>query len=173
MQIFVYRWTDLITNKMYIGVHKGSTNDGYVCSSKVMLPIYRERPVTFKREILFECENYDEALDIERDILTSVDAARNPLYYNMYNGRGSAFNSTKPKSPSHKENIAKAHLGKKRSDTHRHNLKIAQRKRFANPSEREKSSLSKLGNKNCVGRVLSEETKLKISNSQKRRLAGT
>ena len=33
-EAFVYCWTDHKTNKLYVGVHKGSINDGYICSSK-------------------------------------------------------------------------------------------------------------------------------------------
>lgn len=54
MTSFVYRWTDTLTGMMYIGVHKGLPDDGYICSSKVMLPIYHERPDTFIREIMSE-----------------------------------------------------------------------------------------------------------------------
>lgn len=34
---FVYCWTDHKRSKLYIGYHKGSPDDGYVCSSKRML----------------------------------------------------------------------------------------------------------------------------------------
>jgi hypothetical protein len=37
MEAFVYCWTDKITNKLYVGSHKGSPDDGYVCSGKYML----------------------------------------------------------------------------------------------------------------------------------------
>lgn len=31
MEAFVYVWTDKITNKLYVGVHKGTLDDGYIC----------------------------------------------------------------------------------------------------------------------------------------------
>lgn len=81
---------DTCTGKMYIGAHKGSTDDGYICSSKVMLPIYKDRPSTFIREILQVCETYEEAREVEIRMLTEVNAAENPIYYNRSNGDGGA-----------------------------------------------------------------------------------
>lgn len=111
MRIFVYRWTDLITGKMYIGVHKGELNDGYVCSSKIMLPIYKERPNTFVREILLEGENEASIRAAEIDFLLEVDAARNPLYYNRHNGTNKWYHCG-PLSENHKNKISRANKGK-------------------------------------------------------------
>lgn len=52
MEAFVYVWTDKITNKLYVGVHKGTLDDGYICSSKHMLKEYTQRPETFSRQII-------------------------------------------------------------------------------------------------------------------------
>lgn len=40
MNAFVYCWTDYGNKKLYVGVHKGTQDDKYVCSSKVMLQEY-------------------------------------------------------------------------------------------------------------------------------------
>jgi len=34
MEAFVYIWTNIKNNKKYIGYHKGTVDDGYICSSK-------------------------------------------------------------------------------------------------------------------------------------------
>jgi hypothetical protein len=49
---FVYCWSDYKTAKVYIGVHKGMIDDGYICSSKPMMAQYRERPTDFTRQII-------------------------------------------------------------------------------------------------------------------------
>jgi hypothetical protein len=49
---FVYCWSDRETAKVYVGVHKGMTDDGYICSSKPMMAQYRERPTDFTRQII-------------------------------------------------------------------------------------------------------------------------
>lgn len=52
MEAFVYSWSDHKTAKIYVGVHKGSQTDGYICSSKPMMAEYRERPTDFTRQII-------------------------------------------------------------------------------------------------------------------------
>jgi hypothetical protein len=37
---FVYCWSDQKTAKVYVGMHKGTVNDGYICSSKHMLKAF-------------------------------------------------------------------------------------------------------------------------------------
>ena len=71
MNSFVYKWTDTLTGKMYIGVHKGTTDDGYVCSSKYMMEEYVNRPDDFVREVL-ETGTYEECQLKETVILKSV-----------------------------------------------------------------------------------------------------
>jgi hypothetical protein len=88
MIAFVYKWTDNKTGKLYIGVHKGSTDDGYICSSKHMLREYKDRPDDFQREILEWFDNYGDARAYETDLLVEADAANNPSYYNRTNGQG-------------------------------------------------------------------------------------
>lgn len=84
---FVYIWHDTVAGMKYVGKHKGPEDDGYVCSSKVMLPIYRSRPETFYREILFR-GNAAECLKEERKLLKAANAKDNPNYYNRSNGGG-------------------------------------------------------------------------------------
>ncbi len=85
MDSFIYKWTDTLTNKIYIGVHKGTPDDGYVCSSKYMLEEYNKRPTDFVREIL-ETNTYLECQKKETFLLKEVNAAKNPMYYNQSNG---------------------------------------------------------------------------------------
>ncbi|NDG32596.1 hypothetical protein EB118_21300, partial [bacterium] len=49
---FVYCWTNIENNMIYVGVHKGTPDDGYVCSSKVLLKEYSHSPQKFTRNIL-------------------------------------------------------------------------------------------------------------------------
>jgi hypothetical protein len=64
---FVYCWSDNKTAKVYVGIHCGAIDDGYVCSSKDMLHQYKQRPDDFSRQILFTgdyniCASYEVAL---------------------------------------------------------------------------------------------------------------
>lgn len=84
---FVYQWTNLTTNRKYIGYHKGSEDDGYVSSSKYFNEDYNTNPSNFKREILAWGSTQD-MIALETKLLKEVDAARNPDYYNRFNGDG-------------------------------------------------------------------------------------
>lgn len=49
---FVYIWTNKKTKMKYVGCHKGSSDDGYLCSSKEMLKVLCKNPEHFKRKII-------------------------------------------------------------------------------------------------------------------------
>lgn len=49
---FVYIWRDKRRQMYYIGCHWGTTEDGYICSSRRMRKAYRRRPKDFRRKIL-------------------------------------------------------------------------------------------------------------------------
>src|SRR6185312_5620236 len=79
-EAFTYCWTDHLKNMLYVGCHKGSEDDGYVCSSKWMLEEYTKRPDDFTRQIITE-GTYDDCLMLEATILKTADAKNNSDYY--------------------------------------------------------------------------------------------
>jgi hypothetical protein len=84
---FLYCWTDHFTQKLYIGSHKGTIDDGYVCSSKYMLEEYRKRPQDFSRQIIAQgC--FEDIRKLETTILQSVNARLNEEFYNRSNADG-------------------------------------------------------------------------------------
>ena len=83
MEAFVYCWTDHLTNKLYVGSHKGSTEDGYICSSKYMMEEYNKRPGDFTRQIVAE-GTFDDIRVLEEKILKSADVKNDDHYYNMH-----------------------------------------------------------------------------------------
>ena len=89
---FVYCWTDLGMNKLYVGVHKGTPDDGYVCSSKPMMEEYTKRPNDFSRQII-SFGTYPEMYVLESAILKAAGADKDPGYYNLHinNGKFSMF----------------------------------------------------------------------------------
>ena len=93
MEAFAYCWTDKLTNKLYVGSHRGLIDDGYVCSSKYMMEEYRKRPQDFSRQIIAE-GSYADIRSFEAAILKSVNAALNEQFYNKHNG-DSKFMTTK------------------------------------------------------------------------------
>lgn len=82
MEAFVYCWTDIGTNKLYIGVHKGTPDDGYVCSSKPMMEEYTNRPNDFSRQNVTS-GSFKEMYVLETAILKAAGADKDPGYYNQ------------------------------------------------------------------------------------------
>lgn len=70
--IFVYKTTNLINGKFYIGVHAtNKLDDGYLGSGKVLnQAIQKYGRDKFKREILFEFDNIEDAYNKESEIVT-------------------------------------------------------------------------------------------------------
>lgn len=88
---FVYLWIDFKARKFYIGSHKGTDDDGYVCSSKVMLEQYHQRPTDFVRMILMRGDDTN-VRKWEEEILDILDVKNRPDFYNMMNGNGDFIN---------------------------------------------------------------------------------
>ena len=109
MNSFVYIWTNLTTNKKYIGVHKGSPNDGYICSSKIMLEDYQENPSNFEREIV-AYGSFEDMYNLETKMLHEIDAAENSNYYNQSNNNGLFY--IKKHSAKSKEKMSKKAKGR-------------------------------------------------------------
>lgn len=87
---FLYKWFDKGRQMHYIGVHKGTANDGYICSSKIMLEEIAKRPEDFNRTII-SYGSFEDMIQEETKILKCVDAAKNKNYYNQHNGDGNFF----------------------------------------------------------------------------------
>ena len=107
---FTYCWTDHKNEMLYVGIHKGSPDDGYICSSKHMLKEYKERPQDFTRQILAR-GTYTEMCNFETAILKSVDAAKNESFYNRAVNNGKRQN-LKPHSEYTKHLMSKIKTGK-------------------------------------------------------------
>jgi hypothetical protein len=86
-EAFVYRWRELDTNKWYIGYHGGTPDDGYICSSLIVRPLIQANPDNWIRKILRSGSKQDMVL-LEKQLLTRLNASKNPMSYNRSNGQG-------------------------------------------------------------------------------------
>lgn len=123
MEAFVYCWTDTKTNRLYVGVHKGLEDDGYICSSKIFLNEYKKRPSDFSRKILAK-GTYKDMYSLESSILKAEYVIDNNHYYNIAMNNGYFKNKGFPLSEEHRKNISKGvkgenhpMYGKKHSDS--------------------------------------------------------
>lgn len=85
---FIYIWFNRVKKKFYIGKHYGSVNDGYICSSKMMLIDYNRNPEHFKRRILEFVDDIDgfQMLKAELKWLNLIpDEQLGKKYYNLKN----------------------------------------------------------------------------------------
>lgn len=76
----VYRLLDVSNNKSYCGAHKikfNIENDGYICSSKLVLALYYKNPKNFKRYILARFSTAREADRFEKKSIRKYDSFRN------------------------------------------------------------------------------------------------
>lgn len=83
---FIYKTTNLIDNKFYIGVHKtDKIEDGYLGSGRYLKNAIKSHgKENFKREIFEFCDSYDEALLAEeKHVKLHIE---NPLCYNLVAG---------------------------------------------------------------------------------------
>jgi len=183
---FVYCWTDSKTNMLYVGVHKGSPDDSYVCSSKKMNEEYAKRPSDFSRQIIAE-GIYEDMRKLETKILDSVNAKEDSKFYNLHNGNGNFY--LKFHTDEAKKKISKGNKNNKRPDLVERNklgLTLETRKKISinhadckgekNPnfgkrwSDEKKASFSERRKKENNPRFnvpVSEETKKKMSEARK------
>tara|TARA_B100000683_G_scaffold195841_1_gene188938 strand:+ start:804 stop:2015 length:1212 start_codon:yes stop_codon:yes gene_type:complete len=104
-EAYVYRWTHKITNKKYIGYHKGSILDPYDTSATCQEMIDAFGEGNLEIEIVAE-GTVEDMIALERDMLLEVDARNNDEYYNKSNGGGAALkNYIKPSLDTLQESI--------------------------------------------------------------------
>lgn len=81
----VYKTTNILNNKLYLGVHEqvGNTFDGYLGSgSAVLKAIKKYGKKNFIRETLYSYSSREEALNKEKELVTP-DIVKNKNYYNL------------------------------------------------------------------------------------------
>lgn len=137
---YVYRMRELTTNKWYVGVHSG-VNPEYICSSKIVLPLYKANPENWDRKILRHGD-VDSMWALEESILRRLNAIKNSKSYNANIG-GKHFRTEVGYS---------GHKGKTHSD-----------------EVRKKIASSMVGNKNTPkGKKLTPEHRAKLCGPRRR-----
>lgn len=88
MSAFVYKWTNIIDGKWYIGSRTAKNchiDDGYICSSKILKPIIKQNPDQWHRSIL-AIGTATDMKNLERNLLKLYNAKCDPQSYNQTNG---------------------------------------------------------------------------------------
>ena len=118
---FVYRWHDSSNGMYYIGSHKGSPDDGYLCSSKYMKNAYNKRPESFYREIMYTGKNFVELEDL---ILRTLDVAKDEKSYNLMSFATFNASGVKRRNDTRKKQ-SDARIGMKFTEQHKSNVSKA------------------------------------------------
>lgn len=151
---YVYKWTHIPTYQWYIGSRTNKNahpDDGYLCSSKIVKPMILNNPEEWKREILFVGSPFD-AYEYESELLDMFDARNDERSFNQHNNDMKYDATGKKYSEEHKNNISNGLKGKKKTEEHIKNMSLS---RKGKPN----------GQKGIIRKPLSEEHKLKISQS--------
>ena len=122
---FVYKWTNTSNGMMYIGSHKGSTDDGYIGGGVYFNRAYKKRRNDFNREIIYLGKYFRE---LEEFILEEYDAKNNDLFYNLKNSAigGDTF-SGRTHTEETKKKISESRKGKNWNDEQRKKMSLARK----------------------------------------------
>jgi len=173
---FVYIWFDSKHKMYYIGCHVGREDDGYICSSNRMRDAYRRRPEDFKRRILTRDVAKSDLLEEEYRWLKFIKPSELRLkYYNQHNHHFGHW-TTSDSFPKTRDRFLEA-MSKRKGRPLLH-LTDYQFNSEHVPWNKGKKGIQSAWNKGTKGLMaipwnkgvpMSEETKKKISNSNKGR----
>lgn len=160
MYYTIYKTTNLINNKFYIGKHQTTDlKDGYLGSGKFLKRAIKKYGIeNFKKEILHIFNNEEEMNQKERElVIISEDS------YNLCEGGKGGFGYIS-------KNLPNGFLGKKHSEETKQKMREARSKQVFSEETKQKISKLKIGNKIWLGRKHSAESKLKMSLAKNKKL---
>jgi len=184
---FIYQTTNILTGKIYIGMHKSyDLSDGYLGSGKLLKrAINKYGEENFKLEILCYCSDSESLSKLEAEILTLefVDTNKEILY-NISSGGWGGSNRGKSMSVEHRAAISLSHKLKHKNDKEWHSKRFLEssllhRGKTVKSETKEKQRNSHLGKKFSDSHLKSlsewqkcskksEDHKRKIGESRKR-----
>lgn len=189
----VYKTTNLINGRTYIGMHKTKNpNDSYLGSGfQLRQAIQKYGKANFKKEVLAVFDTDKEARDLERELVNG-EWISNPENYNLAPGggghggrqskearmaisernrilkKGNQYRKGIPHSQAAKDAVSKANSGRKQNISDEERERRRQRCIERNKSEKMRviSSSANKGNKHRLGHKNSVEHNEAISRAQ-------
>jgi len=178
---YLYKLTQKSTGKWYVGsrtAKKCCPDEGYICSSRHVKPLYLENPSDWIREILV-IGPAQYIRELEANYLKILNAKKDPMSYNLHDGDGKFTTAGKTLSKRDVSYLFTLENRLKRSNGSKAawagGLYANRKKMFGdvNPSKRpdvrEKISKALTGKEGgrMTGKVHSPETKAKMAESRR------
>jgi len=159
---FIYKTTNLINNKIYIGKHKTSADDGYLGSGLILsYAVDKYGKENFKREIIEYCSS--DVGKREEYWIDKLNARNSKIGYNIAKGGIGGDNFT---NHPNKENIRKTFMGfLGKHHTEETKNKISKNNKGKKRKPLTEEQIEKLRQIN-TGKKRSNETKQKIRESK-------
>ena len=167
MHHFLYKTTNTINGKFYIGKHStDDLDDGYMGSGiQLANAIKKYGKEAFIVEILEYFESSKETYAREREIVTEEFVVRKDTYNMRVGGEGfdvgNNHSAGRERSEEHKRKLSEAAKGSKHSEETKLKMSEAQKGKPKSEETKLKMSEAKKGSKH------SKETKLKMSETKK------
>lgn len=166
MYHYVYKTTNIVTGKIYIGAHSSTTiSDNYLGSGKILKDaIKKYGKESFSRTILEFFETRDAAFQREAELVTENFIKEDSNYNMCPGGLGSTV-----KTQEFKNQVSKKLKGRKFSEEHSRNKSLAQTGEKNHRYGKSNPNTPVLYGKDngMFGRMHSEETKKLISKNRK------
>ena len=93
---YIYLWYDTKAKFFYLGGHKGTVEDSYICSNKMMMHAYKKRPKTFRFKVLqYVYGGLDDLRNAEQRWLDMIKDTELYWTQNIYNKTVRYYNQKK------------------------------------------------------------------------------
>lgn len=181
---YVYQITNTLNDMIYVGVHKSTDpNDSYMGSGVHIKNAIKKYGIeNFKKEILFEFDNAEDAYAKEAEIVNREFLSRNDVYNISFGGKGDK-RGKKEKNKAIGEKISsslKKYYAENGHNFKGRNMPEQTRKNISNGWSVEKKELQRqrmlariAENPDCVkgmkGKKMSDESKEKMKEAAKKR----